>query len=292
MDTKKWNTLVNESMAAYDMSGIIRKADDWFKQGFDYWKACGEIASSYAAPQTWLETAGGAAKTMENYFKDWTEGYGWGRNTALEEDLAAHKRQAIKTEAALQKIKKEKATLKRALTVKEKTLKTQGTELDQHKKDLREKKKEIQTLKRSLTLKEKTLKAQGTDLDQHKKDLRGNQKEIQTLKRSLTLTEKTLKAQGAELEQNQKRLREKEKEIQTFERTLSQKEKILKDQSSELKQYQKRLHKNEKEIQTLQAKVKVQSERLVSLEAAGKKGAKPAARSKTAAAVPKSGKQI
>ncbi len=257
MDTKKWNTLVNESMAAYDMSGIIRKADDWFKQGFEYWKACGEIASSYAAPQTWLETAGGAAKTMENYFKDWTEGYGWGRNTALEEDLAAHKRQAIKTEAALQKIKKEKATLKRALTVKEKTLKTQGTELDQHKKDLREKKKEIQTLKRSLTL-----------------------------------TEKTLKAQGAELEQNQKRMREKEKEIQTFERTLSQKEKILKDQSSELKQYQKRLHKNEKEIQTLQAKVKVQSERLVSLEAAGKKGAKPAARSKTAAAVPKSGKQI
>jgi DNA repair exonuclease SbcCD ATPase subunit len=257
MDTKKWNTLVNESMAAYDMSGIIQSADDWFKQGFEYWKACGEIASSYAAPQTWLETAGGAAKTMENYFKDWTEGYGWGRNTALEEDLAAHKRQAIKTEAALQKIKKEKATLKRTLTLKEKTLKAKGTELDQHKKDLREKKKEIQTLKSSLTLTEKTLKAQGTELDQHKIDMRGNQKEIQTLKRSLTLTEKTLKARGAELEQNQKRLREKEKEIQT-----------------------------------LQAKVKVQSERLVSLEAAGKKVAKPAAPSKAGAAVPKSGKQI
>ncbi|MDJ0819972.1 MAG: hypothetical protein QNJ58_27455, partial [Desulfobacterales bacterium] len=240
MDTKKWNTLVNESMAAYDMSGIIRKADDWFKQGFDYWKACGEIASSYAAPQTWLETAGGAAKTMENYFKDWTEGYGWGRNTALEEDLAAHKRQAIKTEAALQKIKKEKATLKRALTVKEKTLKTQGTELDQHKKDLREKKKEIQTLKRTLTLKEKTLKTQGTDLDQHKKDLREKKKEIQTLKRSLTLKEKTLKAQGTDLDQHKKDLRGNQKEIQTLKRSLTLTEKTLKAQGAELEQNQKR----------------------------------------------------
>ncbi len=219
MDTKQWNTLINESMAAYEMSGIIQRADDWFKQGFEYWKACGEIASSYAAPQTWLETAGGVSKTMEIYLKGWAGGYGWGRNTALEEDLAAQKQQAIKAEAALQKIKKEKATFKRTLTLKEKTLKAKGTELDTHKKNLHQKKKEIQTLKRTLTLREKTLKTQ-----------------------------------GAELEQNQKRLREKEKEIQT-----------------------------------LQAKVKVQGERLNKLEAAGQKGANPAAPSKSVAAVMKSG---
>jgi hypothetical protein len=34
MDTKQWNTLVNESIAACDMSGIIQQADEWFKQGF------------------------------------------------------------------------------------------------------------------------------------------------------------------------------------------------------------------------------------------------------------------
>lgn len=257
MDTKQWNTLINESMAAYEMSGMIQRADDWFKLGFEYWKACGEMASSYAAPLKWLDTAGGVSKTMENYLKDWTGGYGWGRNTAIEEDLAAHKRQAIKTEAALQKIKKEKATLKRTLTLKEKTIKAQGTELDQHKKDLRENKKEIQTLKSTLTQMEEKLKAQGAELDHHQKDLHGKKKEIQTLKRTLTLREKTLKTQIAELEQNQKRLREKEKEIQT-----------------------------------LQAKVNVQEERLNQLEAAGQKGANPAARSKTGAVVPKSGKKI
>ena len=251
MDTKQWNTLINESMAAYEMSGIIQRADDWFKQGYEYWKACGEIASSYAAPQTWLETAGGVSKTMEIYLK------GWGRNTALEEDLAAQKRQAIKAEAALQKIKKEKATLKRTLTLKEKTLKTQGTELETLKNNLREKKKEIQTLKHTLSRMEENLKAQGMELDHHQKDLRGKKKEIQTLKRTLTLREKTLKKMGAELQQNQKRLRE-----------------------------------NEKETQTLQAKVKIQGKRLNKLEAAGQKGANPADPSTSVAAVPKSGKQI
>ena len=146
MDTKQWNTFVNKSMAAYDMSGIIQQADEWFKQGIKYWKACGAIATSCAAPQTWLETAGGVSKTMESSLNEWTRTYGLGRNSALEEDLAAHKRQAKKTDAALQKIKKEKATLKRSLTLKEKKLKGQRAELDQQQKLLRQKEKEIKTL--------------------------------------------------------------------------------------------------------------------------------------------------
>jgi DNA repair exonuclease SbcCD ATPase subunit len=163
MDTKQWNTLVNESIAACDMSDIIQQADEWFKQGFEYWKAWGAIASFYAAPQTWLEAAGGVPKTMDNYLKDWTRMYGLGRDSALEKDLAAHKRQAKKIDAALQKIKKEKATLKRTLTLKEKTLKAQRADIDQYQKRLREKEKEIQTLQAEVKVQaERLIKLEAT----------------------------------------------------------------------------------------------------------------------------------
>ena len=89
--------------------------------------------------------------------------YGLGRDTTLEKDLSAHKRQAKKTDAALQKIKKEKATLKRTLTLKEKTLKAQRADLDQYQKRLREKEKEIQTLQAKVKVQaERLIKLEAT----------------------------------------------------------------------------------------------------------------------------------
>ena len=101
MVTKQWNRFANESIAAYDMSHIFQQADEWFKQGVDYWKACGTIASSYAAPHTWLETTGSVSKTVESYLEGWASIYGLGRDTAIEEDLAVLRRQTQKTDETL-----------------------------------------------------------------------------------------------------------------------------------------------------------------------------------------------
>lgn len=142
METKQWNALLNESIAACDMSGVLQQADNWFNQGFDYLKACNAFASSYAAPQKWLETADGVSKTMAHYVKDWARIYGLGRGTALDETMAAQKT----IDAALKKIQAEKADLKRTLSQRDKTLETQRDEIVQQKNRLGEKEKEIETL--------------------------------------------------------------------------------------------------------------------------------------------------
>ncbi len=146
MENKQWNALLNESVAACDMTGVLEQADSWFNQGFDYLRACSALASSYAMPQTWLESADGVSQTMQRFAKDWARIYGLGPDTARDDALAAVSQEKKTFEAALKKIKTEKATLKRALTQKEKKIKAQRIEMDKHKNRLDQKDKEIESL--------------------------------------------------------------------------------------------------------------------------------------------------
>ncbi len=146
MATTQWQALMRETIAACDMTGVLQQADDWLKQGVDYWRAWNAYASSYGDPQNWLETADGISKTLSNCLQDWTCLYGLMPASSAQADTAKLEEFKKTADAQLAEIKKERAALKRNLTLKERTLQSQLDDLKKQGDLVRKQETEIDTL--------------------------------------------------------------------------------------------------------------------------------------------------